>query len=98
MKATLLLRRRIALSPNEFAELVLWQVPQPVKGSAHSYKYRLAFVVAGQCVVRYDNEAGKGDHRHYGQSERAYKFVDVERLQADFMQDIQRWRDENGNA
>jgi len=24
----------------------------------HDYKYALAYVVAGQCVIRYDNEAG----------------------------------------
>ncbi|MGH8227989.1 MAG: toxin-antitoxin system TumE family protein [Steroidobacteraceae bacterium] len=98
MKARLLFRRRIVVSPIEFAELVLWQAPAPVKGSAHSYKYRLAFVVDNRCVVRYDNEAGKGDHRHYGEREQTYSFADVERLQADFMDDIRRWRDENGGA
>lgn len=98
MKASLLFRRRIVLSATEFADLVLWQVPQPVKGSAHDYKYRLAFVVVGQCVVRYDNEAGKGDHRHYGERERPYTFVDVDKLLADFEKDVRRWRDENSNA
>ncbi len=50
------------------------------------------------CVIRYDNEAGKGDHRHIGESEKAYGFVDLDQLMADFEWDIARWQDENGNA
>ncbi len=67
MKAELLLRERIAISPDRsFAELVVWSVPTPVRRSIHSFKYRLALVVDGVCVLRYDNEAGKGDHKHIG--------------------------------
>lgn len=98
MKAKLLVKRRIVLSANQFAEVVIWQVPKTIAGSAHAFKYRLAFVVSGKCVIRYDNEAGKGDHRHVGESERAYRFVDLDRLMADFERDIARWQDENGNA
>ena len=65
MKAVELLRARIVFSEAEFAELALWRVPKPVAGSAHEFKYRLAYVVNGACVVRYDNEPGKGDHRHW---------------------------------
>ena len=36
-------------------------------------KYRLAFVVEEACVVRYDNERSKGDHRHYGDTEESYR-------------------------
>lgn len=61
MKAIELLRRRVIFSETKFAELVLWRVPKPLKGSKHSYKYRLAYVVEGECVLRYDNETGKGD-------------------------------------
>jgi hypothetical protein len=38
----------------------------------------------GVCVLRYDNEAGKGDHKHDRETEVPYKFTDVETLQADF--------------
>jgi hypothetical protein len=31
-------------------------------------------VVDGVCVLRYDNEAGKGDHKHIGTVETAYVF------------------------
>jgi hypothetical protein len=71
-----------------FAELVVWQVPEPVPGSAHSYKYRLAYVVNDICRVRYDNERGKGDHRHLDGVEKAYVFRSLERLLADFWRDV----------
>ena len=74
-----------------FAELVLWSLPKPLPGSPHAFKYRLAFVVEGECVIRYDNEAGKGDHRHVHGRESAYEFVDVEKLLVDFQRDIRRY-------
>jgi len=98
MKAALLLRRRIALAEDAFAELVLWSLPRSVPGSAHPYKYRLAFVVRGECVLRYDNEAGKGDHTHFGDREEQYRFVTADRLVSDFMSDIRRWMDENSQT
>ena len=97
MKAVELVQTRISYSDKAFAELVLWQVPKPVAGSLHGFKYRLAYVVKGECVVRYDNELGKGDHRHFGQVERAYAFTTLDQLIADFQRDIARWNNENRN-
>ena len=51
MPARLLLRSRLALSETAFVEIVVWQVPQPVRGSGHDYKYRTALVAAGECVL-----------------------------------------------
>lgn len=59
MKATELVRQRIVYAENKFAELVLWRLCQPLAGSGHSFKYRLAYVVNEVCVLRYDNEGGK---------------------------------------
>lgn len=98
MKAVQLVSTRIVYAESAFAELVLWRLPEPVRGSAHDYKYRLAYVVDGVCVLRYDNEAGKGDHRHVGETEHAYAFTTPEQLIADFQRDIERWNDENRNA
>lgn len=98
MKATELFRRRIVYAEDAFAEMVLWQLPQPLAGSKHAFKYRLAYVVNGECVLRYDNEAGKGDHRHFGSRESRYAFSTPEKLIADFRRDIARWNDENGDA
>ena len=88
MKASLLMRTRIIYSEVAFAELVLWKVPSPVPSSAHSFKYRLALVVDGECILRYDNEAGKGDHRHLLGDETSYEFIPPDQLIADFQADI----------
>jgi hypothetical protein len=69
-------------------ELVVWRVPEPLSPSEHSFKYRLAFVFEGKRVVGYDNERGKDDHRHVGNTETPYKFVDEDRLLEDFRQDV----------
>jgi hypothetical protein len=84
MQAQLLLRQRTVLRPEVFKELVIWLVPAPLAGSAHRFKYRLALVVNGVCVLRYDNEAGKGDHVHVGELETEYVFGGIERLLDDF--------------
>ncbi len=97
MKARELFNRRVLVTEQAFAELVLWEVPEPLSGSKHRYKYRLAFVVAGACVLRYDNEAGKGDHKHVSGREVKYRFASVDKLVADFFEDVKRWRDENSN-
>ena len=98
MKATELIRRRIVYSEIAFAELVLWKLPQRKDRSLHGFKYRLAYVVRGECVLRYDNETGKGDHRHFGVSQSAYRFTSPDQLVADFMNDIARWNHENFDA
>jgi hypothetical protein len=91
MKAELLLHERYQLMAEAFAELRVWRVPRPVRGSAHEYKYSLAYVVAGECVFRYDNEAGKGDHKPVGAVETAYSFTTPSKLLADFWRDVDRW-------
>jgi hypothetical protein len=98
MKATLLVRNRIVYSKSAFAELVLWLLPASIEGSTHQFKYRLAYIVDGICVVRYDNERKKGNHRHFGEEEFAYTFVSPEQLVADFEKDIERWNSENSST
>ena len=98
MKGVELVHRRITYSEDAFAELVLWRVSKSLAGSTHRYKYRLAYVVEGVPVLRYDNEAGKGDHRHYGAVEETYAFSTPDRLIADFQNDIARWNHENRHA
>lgn len=98
MKAVELVRTRVVFSEIAFAELVLWQLAAPLAGSKHRFKYRLAYVVRGSCVLRYDNEAGKGDHRHYGGGQSRCVFTDPEELMAAFQADIARWNRENSDS
>lgn len=67
-------------------------MPDRVRGSGHGYKYRLALVADGVCLLRYDNEAGKGDHKHVGEREVPYCFTDLATLQVDFWKDVETWR------
>jgi hypothetical protein len=53
-------------SESAIVEMVVWRLPRSQAGSTHRLKYRLAFVVDGVCVLRYDNESDKGDHKHVG--------------------------------
>lgn len=69
--------------------MVVWQVPQPVPPSEHAFKYRLVFIRKGERVVGYDNERGKGDHKHFAEQEVSYTFVDIETLMADFLRDVE---------
>lgn len=97
MKAERLLHRRIVLNDTAFVELVLWRLPEPVPPCQHSFKYRLAFVAQGKCRIRYDNERGKGDHRHIDTAEAPYSFSTPDQLIRDFDQDVRRWRYEHRN-
>lgn len=98
MKARLHFREHHDFRDGAFAQMVIWEVRQPVSASAHGYKYRLAYMVDGVCVLRYDNESGKGDHRHWGDEESAYAFTGIDQLMADFLADIERWRNGQGDS
>jgi len=45
-------------------------------------------------IVRYDNERGKGDHRHIDDSEESYTFSTLRKLVEDFETDIERMFEE----
>lgn len=88
MKAELLRRIRKEFADGSILEMVIWQVPTPVVGSRHLYKYRLFYGRAGKRIVGYDNERPKGDHRHVGGREERYEFTNVEKLIDDFLNDV----------
>lgn len=92
MRAGLLLKERRVLAEGRFAEIVIWRVPKRVPGSNHDFKYRLALVVDEVCVLRFDNEAGKGDHKHLGDIQVPYSFTTLDQLVTDFWQAADSWR------
>jgi hypothetical protein len=85
MKARLITRFKDVTPDGGVIELVVWRVPEPVKPSAHGFKYRAAYAIDGVRVVGFDNERGKGDHSHVRGAERSYTFVSVEQLIEDFI-------------
>jgi hypothetical protein len=90
MKAELLFHQRIDYDDGAIVEMILGRVPLPVPPSAHGLKYSLYYGRSGVREVGYDNERGKGHHRHFQGVERAYAFSTVERLVADFWSDVRR--------
>jgi hypothetical protein len=96
MPAVPIIKRRVVVAADAFVEAVVWRLPRPLEGSQHSFKYRLAYVVGGQCVIRYDNERGKGDHRHVGSAQVPYHFQSPRHLMRDFLDDVERWNHEHG--
>ena len=73
--------------------MVLWQLPRKSRDRPHGLKYRLYYGLRdGTCLVRFDNESGKGDHKHAGSQEERYRFIDVETLVADFLAEIEKAR------
>lgn len=88
MKAERLFYQRIDYNDGAIVEMVLWRVPSPVPPSTHGLKYSLFYGRPGIRQVGYDNERGKGDHRHLLEIEEPYIFSTVEQLIADFWSDV----------
>jgi hypothetical protein len=80
---------------NLIVEMVIWALPEKTTTRPEGVKYRLYCGRDGKCIVRYDNETGKGDHRHYAEDEKPYHFESLEKLIVDFRDDCTRlagWR------
>ena len=82
------LNERHIIGEDAFVEMVVWALSSPVAGSSHKFKYRLALIVKGTCVLRFDNEAVKGDHKHIGAEEIPYVFTTPQALLSDFWSEV----------
>ncbi len=88
MKAELIYRNKI-IKEGSITEMVIWKLPQKTIDRPHGIKYRLYHGdKTGKCIVRYDNESGKGDHKHLAKKEMPYQFISVEKLMQDFILDV----------
>jgi hypothetical protein len=70
-------------------EMVIWRLPSVDSERPHRLKYRLVYVKYGKRLVGYDNERGKGDHKHIGAKEQVYTFQSVEQLLEDVRAAVQ---------
>ena len=91
VKATLLARSKEVRDVGSIVEVVISELPEPLSPSLHNYKYRLFYGTPAQERVRYDDERGKGDHRHGRGNEELYAFVTLDRLLDDFERDLRDW-------
>lgn len=88
-KARLIHRSKLIYPDGAIREMVIWELPRTTRGRKHSLKYRLYYGnLEGECLIRYDNETGKGDHQHIHNREMPYLFISVEQLISDFQKDI----------
>ena len=92
MKATKAFYDRAEFPDGSIVEMTIWNLPTPLLGSKHRLKYSLFYGFPGIRIVAYDNERGKGDHKHLRGKEEPYKFTSVELLIADFLADVGRER------
>jgi hypothetical protein len=90
--AVLIFHEKLRYDDGGILEMKLWQVPRPVQASGHAFKYSLFYGETNHRLVGYDNEAGKGDHRHYSDREEAYIFTTPRQLIADFLADVSKIR------
>jgi len=88
MAATLITRFKEITAEGDIIEFVVWHVPSPVDPSRHLYKYRAVYIVGGKRVVGFDNERGKGDHKHVMGRESGYAFSTVETMIEDFIAEV----------
>lgn len=95
MKAVRIFYDKAVLPDGSIVEMTIWQLPQPSQERAHGLKYSLFFGRDGRRLVGYDNEHGKGDHKHVHGVEMEYRFVSAEQLVADFLADVERVKNEH---
>lgn len=86
--ASLLENRKLVLDDGAIIQIRIWRLPRPDEERPHGLKYSLFYGRPGVRIIGYDNESGKGDHRHYRSREERYSFVSLERLIADFEADV----------
>ena len=92
MAAELVIADKVVFDDGAIQEMVVWRVPAPVPPSSHAFKYRMFYGFPGRRLVGYDNERGKGDHRHNDGREEPYDFRGWEALIDDFLVDVARLR------
>ena len=92
MKAEVIVADKVVFDDGAIQEMVVWRVPTPIPPTSHGFKYRLFYGFPGQRLVGYDNERGKGDHRHIEGREESYVFLNWEALIDDFLADVAQMR------
>ena len=92
MAAELFIADKVVFDDGAIQEMVVWRVPAPVPPSSNAFKYRMFYGFPGRRLVGYDNERGKGDHRHNDGREEPYDFRGWEALIDDFLVDVARLR------
>jgi hypothetical protein len=95
-KAELIVSARNEYVDGTLLAIRVWLVSSPVPPASHRFKYSFYYGRKGARLVLFDNERGKGDHKHIREVETPYVFESVEKLTADFMEAVRAIQDEEG--
>jgi hypothetical protein len=89
MTAQLIVSHKSIDEAGGIIQMIVWKVPAPIPPTTHGFKYRLVYVRGGRRLVGFDNERGKGDHMHLGQTELRYTFTTIDQLVEDFITEVE---------
>lgn len=90
MRAVLIKHDRFNDPFGNLVETKLWSV-SITEHTPYGVKYSLVYIVDGERVVGYDNERGKGDHKHFEGIEMPYLFNGIDLLVDDFYNDVEEY-------
>ena len=85
------------LTETSFYYVKIWNIPKS-ENFPEGVKYSMAIVDRGKVIVRFDNERGKGHHKHYGGTELPVKFQSVEELLESFFREVKAFRGEKNEG
>jgi len=94
MRASLIYHEKRFFEDGSFQEIKIWQVPKS-KDRPHGLKYSFTYIVNDERVIGYDNYKHKTDHRHDRNEEYPYEYRGLDKLWQDFINDIERFREDN---
>ena len=83
-KASLFYHARRDYPDGTIIQIRIWKIPETNDERPHGFKYSLFFGRPGERLVGYDNERGKGDHKHIKGLEYPYSFTSIDQLSAEF--------------
>jgi hypothetical protein len=87
-RAVLIFDEKEILADGSIIEMRIWAVRDPVPPSRHRFKYTVFYGRPGEPIVLFDNERGKGDHKHLRAVETPYTFNGPEALIDDFKTEV----------
>jgi hypothetical protein len=88
-KASPIVELKRVLDNGAIIQIKVWRLPSSSHERPHGLKYSLFYGRPGERIIGYDNEVGKGDHRHHRELEERYLFTTLEQLIADFERDVE---------
>ncbi|WP_456330183.1 toxin-antitoxin system TumE family protein [Archaeoglobus sp.] len=91
--AELLVNRRITNDHGDIIQVRIWRVPKS-DDFPEGVKYSMVYIrVKGEKyerVLGYDNERGKGHHKHFFGEELPIKYTGIDKLVEMFFEDVRR--------